>query len=219
MFYTNDDDRLLVLSINNAISSGYEEDSIKNSNFATGSNSSMAAYWPWITYQGPDNSLFEVQNALVEDDLRPSTTWDARKLNIVAAKASRLALVPLSSNFSVIATKEAYGIIYQAANNSLMVATPGNSLDELAANCALSWTSGSTAPTISKSGSFARLLPGSTIRRITTSRRVHPVPRRIIRHQRSSKQCVRLATDTAGFFESRRFGFRHRVSDNGNDTY
>ncbi|KAG7064552.1 hypothetical protein JMJ76_0012315 [Colletotrichum scovillei] len=140
MFYTNDDNRLLGLSINNAISSGYEEDSIKGSMLSTGSNSSVAAYWPWITYQGPDQSLFEVRNSLIGDGFFPASAWDVRKLGIIAAETSQLALFPLSSNFSAIAAHGAYGIIYQASNNSLAIATPGNSF---------------TVPTISKGGSFA----------------------------------------------------------------
>ncbi|KAG7045098.1 hypothetical protein JMJ77_0009186, partial [Colletotrichum scovillei] len=177
MFYTNDDNRLLGLSINNAISSGYEEDSIKGSMLSTGSNSSVAAYWPWITYQGPDQSLFEVRNSLIGDGFFPASAWDVRKLGIIAAETSQLALFPLSSNFSAIAAHGAYGIIYQASNNSLAIATPGNSSSELAANYALAWPSGKsqinmfcdfsnhiwfyylcvgfTVPTISKGGSFA----------------------------------------------------------------
>ncbi|KAK1638640.1 hypothetical protein BDP81DRAFT_404656 [Colletotrichum phormii] len=107
VFYTNDEGRVLGVSINEALSPNYEEDSIKSMVLSS----------------------------------RVNAEWDKKRLNATADSDSRLALVPLSANFSKIAVQGGYGIFYQAGGG-LVASIPDLGSDELAADYADSWPTG-----------------------------------------------------------------------------
>ncbi|KAF9872865.1 hypothetical protein CkaCkLH20_09728 [Colletotrichum karsti] len=172
LFYTNEDNRLIGLSFNDKYSPVYQEDSIKNMLLATGTNSSVSTYWPWATFQGSDGRLWEVRNRLREE-FSPAAEWDAKKLDIIAADASRLALVPLATNFSQIATKGGYGIVYQDENNRLAVFMPDFRLnsDELGTYYAASWPTDFLSVTLPDHGVFAAFSvarPSDSLGRVNT---------------------------------------------------
>ncbi|KAK6206783.1 hypothetical protein QIS74_13271 [Colletotrichum tabaci] len=107
------------------------EDSIKRMVLATGANSSIGAYWPWMTYQGSDGELVGVRNRL-RSEFSPAAEWDAKKLGVKTAKASHVALMPLSASFSKMAVQGGYGIFYQSTDARLVALIPDLASDELA---------------------------------------------------------------------------------------
>ncbi|KAF6799601.1 hypothetical protein CSOJ01_12378, partial [Colletotrichum sojae] len=146
LFYSNDDNRLLGVSINDNLSPSYEEDSIKNMLLTTAKNSSVAAYWPWVIYQGPDGGLVEVRNRL-RAEFSPAAEWDAKKLSTTVADGSSLAVVPVSANFSKLAIQGGYGIFYETLDSRLGAVVPDLNSENLPENYAESWPS--TFPSIS----------------------------------------------------------------------
>ncbi|WYZ34070.1 hypothetical protein EsH8_I_000346 [Colletotrichum jinshuiense] len=170
LFYTNDDNRLLGLSMNDQYSPEYGEDSIKDKQLRSGDNSSVAAYWPWAIYQGSDGVLVEVRN-LLGGAFAPAAQWDAKKLGVKAAGASELALVPLSANFSKIAIQGGYGIFYQAEDDKLVALIPDLGSEELATDYATSWPTDFPSITLPKNGSFAAFSvarPSDSLQRVNT---------------------------------------------------
>ncbi|KAK1498087.1 hypothetical protein CCUS01_12956 [Colletotrichum cuscutae] len=169
VFYTNDDGRVLGVSINDALSSNYEEDSIKNMVLNSRVNSSVAAYWPWVKYQESSGGIVEVRNRL-RTEFSPAAEWDKKRLNISADSDSRLALVPLSTNFSKIAVR-GYGIFYQV-NGALVVLIPDLGSDELATDYADSWPTDFPAVTNMPGGApfaaFSVARSSDTLQRIFT---------------------------------------------------
>ncbi|KAK1705148.1 hypothetical protein BDP67DRAFT_416946, partial [Colletotrichum lupini] len=170
VFYTNDDGRVLGVSINDALSSNYEEDSIKNMVLNSRVNSSVAAYWPWVEYQESSGEIVEVRNRL-RTEFSPAAEWDKKRLNISADSDSRLALVPLSTNFSKIAVQGGYGIFYQV-NAALVALIPDLGSDELATDYADSWPTDFPAVTNMPGGApfaaFSVARSSDTLQRIFT---------------------------------------------------
>ncbi|KAK0376888.1 hypothetical protein CLIM01_05734 [Colletotrichum limetticola] len=170
VFYTNDDGRVLGVSINDALSSNYEEDSIKNMVLNSRVNSSVAAYWPWVIYQESSGGIVEVRNRL-RTEFSPAAEWDKKRLNISADSDSRLALVPLSTNFSKIAVQGGYGIFYQV-NGALVALIPDLGSDELATDYADSWPTDFPAVTNMPGGApfaaFSVARSSDTLQRIFT---------------------------------------------------
>lgn len=107
---------------------------------STAQNSSVAAYWPWVIYQGPDGLLVEVRNRL-RAEFSPAAEWDAKKLSTAAADGSSLAVVPLSANFSKLAIQGGYGIFYETLNGRLGAVVPDLNSEKLPENYAESWPS------------------------------------------------------------------------------
>ncbi|KAL2881493.1 hypothetical protein SGCOL_003059 [Colletotrichum sp. CLE4] len=140
VFYTNDEGRVLGVSINDALSPNSEEDSIKSMVLSSRVNGSVAAYWPWVLYQESTGGIVEVRNRL-RSEFAPAAEWDKKRLNATADSDSRLALVPLSANFSKIAVQGGYGIFYQTSG-SLVALIPDLGSDLLAADYADSWPTG-----------------------------------------------------------------------------
>lgn len=170
VFYTNDDGRVLGVSINDALSPNYEEDSIKNMVLNSRVNSSVAAYWPWVMYQESSGGIVEVRNRL-RTEFSPAAEWDKKRLNVSADSDSRLALVPLSTNFSKIAVQGGYGIFYQV-NGALVALIPDLGSDELATDYADSWPTGFPAVTNMPGGApfaaFSVARSSDTLQRVFT---------------------------------------------------
>ncbi|KXH32347.1 hypothetical protein CSIM01_05769 [Colletotrichum simmondsii] len=170
VFYTNDDGRVLGVSINDALSPNYEEDSIKNMVLNSRVNSSVAAYWPWVIYQESSGGIVEVRNRL-RAEFSPAAEWDKKRLNISADSDSRLALVPLSANFSKIAVQGGYGIFYQV-NGALVALIPDLGSDELTTDYADSWPTDFPAVTNMPGGApfaaFSVARSSDTLQRVFT---------------------------------------------------
>ncbi|KAL0939748.1 uncharacterized protein CTRU02_206358 [Colletotrichum truncatum] len=166
LFYTSDKNRLLGVSINEKLITSYEENNIKNIAFATGVNSSISAYWPWITFQKPSGELVEVRNRLGAK-LSPEKNWNWIDLGIQAANASRLALVPLSTNFSKIADAGGYGIIYQSTDGRLATTVPRLEL-AIAGEYASSWPTTITLPEHAVFAAFSVARPSDPLQRVNT---------------------------------------------------
>ncbi|KAJ0311021.1 hypothetical protein COL516b_001723 [Colletotrichum fioriniae] len=167
VFYTNDDGRVLGVSINDALSPNYEEDSIKNMVLNSRVNSSVAAYWPWVMYQESSGGIVEVRNRL-RTEFSPAAEWDKKRLNVSADSDSRLALVPLSTNFSKIAVQGGYGIFYQV-NGALVALIPDLGSDELATDYADSWpTAVTNMPGGAPFAAFSVARSSDTLQRVFT---------------------------------------------------
>ena len=91
----------------------------------------MAAYWPWIYYQAPTGALARVRNQVLSD-FRAGSVWDANQVEprTVMASGSRLAVVPLTANFSSMAVRGGHGVFYQDANERLAVIVPERDADD-----------------------------------------------------------------------------------------
>ncbi|KAK3389308.1 hypothetical protein B0H63DRAFT_463366 [Podospora didyma] len=106
-------------------SSPFLSPTIETQSLSIATGGSVAAYWPWVVYQGPDGSLFELYNAQQVPAHSPTDTWSPRPLNISAKPGTRLALAPLFSTLNIDRTSKAgYALIYQATDGHLMVDVP-----------------------------------------------------------------------------------------------
>ncbi|KAK2014367.1 hypothetical protein LZ32DRAFT_627564 [Colletotrichum eremochloae] len=170
LFYTNAENKFLGISMNDLFSPWYKEDSVKTMTLKTGVNSSAAAYWPWSIYQAADGQLIEVRNQLLGGDFAPAAQWDAKRLRVRAANASRLALVPASANFSRIAIQGGYGIFYQATDSRLVALIP-DLADNVPNDYITSWPTDFPSITLPERGAFAAFSvarPSDSLQRVDT---------------------------------------------------
>ncbi|KAK4098890.1 hypothetical protein N658DRAFT_430994 [Parathielavia hyrcaniae] len=123
LFYTDFQTRLLGIAINAQAQPNISDDSVNKKTISTGRNSSLTAYWPWAMYQSGAGTLFHVRN-LLSGSFEPSdSSWDNNETNTTALDGSRLAVVPTSTDFALIAVKAGYAVFYQhPASRRLAVA-------------------------------------------------------------------------------------------------
>lgn len=121
------------------------EDSIYEAALTAGFGSALAFYWPYmvrlassgtitVTKQDPD---WRTSGAL-----GPTGAWYTQSLDTTAGTNSRLALVPLSINYSQIVTAGGYGVIYQDLNGNLATLQPDRALAVANDTLVDSWPSG-----------------------------------------------------------------------------
>ncbi|KAK1590168.1 uncharacterized protein LY79DRAFT_670096 [Colletotrichum navitas] len=154
LFYTNAQMQLLGISMNDLYNPTVQDDSIKSMTLRTGVDSSVASNWPWSIYQAADGYLVEVRKRLIGGTFRPAAEWDAKRLRVQAVNASRLALVPTSTNFSRIAIQGGYGIFYQSANSSLVALIP-DLANNVPADYVTPWPTDFPSITLPQRGTFA----------------------------------------------------------------
>ncbi|KAK3681572.1 hypothetical protein B0T22DRAFT_298541 [Podospora appendiculata] len=171
LFYNGPSTRVLGVNMNTVYTPELNTDSINDMQVFSGLNSSLAAYWPWWIYQSPDGKLVHIRNGLV-DNFGPSATWSINTLNVTGLAATRLAIVPLSTNFSKIAVKGGYAVFYQDTNNRLAVSITDINSPELAPDYALSWPTNDfpsiTLPKYSPIAAFSTARPSDKSERVNT---------------------------------------------------
>lgn len=113
LFYIGGKTRLLGVSFNEQHSPSTFESSVKEKEVFTRLNSSLTAYWPWTIYQNSEGMLYHVRNRLDGLSWSPTEVWDNNPTNVTALPASRLAVVPTSTNFTLLAVKAGYAVFYQ----------------------------------------------------------------------------------------------------------
>jgi len=120
LFYTGGDVRLLGTNMNDQSDPRVVEDSINNAAYTTDRESSLAAYWPWLVCQSPNGGLVHVRNN-PPANLNPASTWGSADIGVTALAGTKLAMVPLSTNYTNIAGKGGYGVFYQGTDSRLSV--------------------------------------------------------------------------------------------------
>ncbi|KAK0627963.1 hypothetical protein B0T14DRAFT_493953 [Immersiella caudata] len=120
LFYGGQSNRLLGTSLNDQVIPSVSDDSVNGVQITTGTNSSLASYWPLIIFQDSAGSLWYVRNRLLSD-WSPTSDWDVTKTKFTAMTASKLALVPMSTNFTRTAATVGSAIFYQAVDGKLAV--------------------------------------------------------------------------------------------------
>lgn len=146
LFYAGFKTRLLGVNFNDQSTPPVGDDSVNKALISPGANSSLAAYWPWTLYQDGSGVLFHVRNLLGGNFGPSGTTWDNNKLNVTALASSRLAVVPMSANFSRVAVKGGYAVFYQLPDGHLAVSVTDLTSPELDQAYPLSWPA--TLPSI-----------------------------------------------------------------------
>jgi hypothetical protein len=96
-------------------------DSIDGVGWSTGSESALAAYWPWLVHQDATGALVHIRNN-PPANLEPGAAWGAAGINVTALLGTRLAMVPASANFTRIAGWGGYAVFYQGRDSRLSVA-------------------------------------------------------------------------------------------------
>ena len=110
------------------------DDSIVNQGYYTGFNSSIVTYWPRIITQNPDGNLQET-----------SFNWQVRNLNVTALKATRLAIVPMSTNYTKTKVKGGYAVFYQQEDGRLEVSITDLYSKDLPPDYVISWPTAGTS--------------------------------------------------------------------------
>jgi len=136
LFYTGGDVRLLGTNMNDRSDPRIIEDSINNVGYTTSRESSLAAYWPWLVSQNANGGLVHVRNN-PPANLEPAAAWGAADINITALGGTKLAMVPVSTNYTRIASRGGYGVFYQGTDSRLSVAI--THLSELNSTYVQSW--------------------------------------------------------------------------------
>ncbi|KAK4448745.1 hypothetical protein QBC34DRAFT_102424 [Podospora aff. communis PSN243] len=170
LFYTGENSRLLGCNINSAKTPPVGEDSVNAMDITTGTNSSLAAYWPWTIYQDSELGLHHVRNQLLSG-WSPASAWDNNKINVAAIAGSKLAIVPMSSNFSRIALKGGYAVFYQARDGHLAVHVTDLDSPELDPTYPLSWPTAIPSillPPLSPIAAFSVARPQDKQQRVDT---------------------------------------------------
>lgn len=140
LFYTGVSNRFLGTTFNSQLTPNTSESSANQLQIYTGRDSALAAYWPWTLYQDLGGVLYHVRNRLLSDFSPSVTDWDNNRLNTTALSGSRLAVVPMSANFSRIALKGGYAVFYQdPSSQKLAVAVTDLDSPQLAKDYPLSW--------------------------------------------------------------------------------
>ena len=143
--YNGQKSRLLSTSFNDASTPNVAEDSVNNMEIYTGLNSSFAQYWPWTMYQDTAAGLHHVRNRLLAG-FSPASEWDDNRINVTALAGSKLAIVPMSANFSRIALKGGYAVFYQGIDSRLAVTVTDLNSPELDSTYPLSWPTSESRP-------------------------------------------------------------------------
>ncbi|GAB1316890.1 Fucose-specific lectin [Madurella fahalii] len=170
LLYIGGRTRLNGTNFNSQNTPPYAEDSINDRQVFTGLNSSVTAYWPWAIYQDSAGELLHVRNQLLSN-WSPTSTWDVSRINITARTASRLAIVPMSTNFTRIAVKGGYAIFYQAPDETLAVSITDLNSPQLDPDYPLSWQTelpGITLPRAGPFSAFSVARPSDPLQRVNT---------------------------------------------------
>ena len=136
LFYTGGDLRLLGTNMNDRSDPRIVEDSINSAAYTTSRESSLAAYWPWLVCQSVSGGLVHVRNN-PPANLDPGAAWGAADINITALGGTKLAMVPVSTNYTRIASRGGYAVFYQGIDSRLSVAI--THLSELDSTYVQSW--------------------------------------------------------------------------------
>ncbi|KAK4237605.1 hypothetical protein C8A03DRAFT_34407 [Achaetomium macrosporum] len=172
LFYSGFKTRLLGVNFNEQFTPPVSESSVNSRQIFTILDGALAAYWPWTLYQDSAGSLFHVRNLLGGSFAPSDTTWDDNPTNVTALPASRLAVVPLSANFSRIAVKGGYAVFYQAPDARLAVNITDLYSPELAEDYPLSWPPTAlpaiTLPRLAPMAGFSVARAGDPLRRVDT---------------------------------------------------
>lgn len=142
LFYTGPSNRLLGTNFNDQSTPSVGEDSINQVEITMGTNSSLTSYWPWTIYQNSAGGLIHVRNGVLGPQKSPTGTWSVVATNVTATAGSKLAMVPVSTNFSAIAEKAGYAVFYQTLDGKLGVNIPDLNSPQRAANYSQSWPTG-----------------------------------------------------------------------------
>ena len=125
LFYTGARSRFYGGNINDRYTPPTNADSVNRLKLSTGPNSSVAAYWPWIVFQSSDGSGDMVRlRSRLHPGLAPAAEWDQTDISIQAMVGSKLAAVPLSSNYSRSSQRGGLAIFYQNSDDKLAVVVP-----------------------------------------------------------------------------------------------
>ena len=136
LFYTGGDVRLLGTNMNDQSDPSIVEDSINMAGYITNRESSLAAYWPWLVCQSANGGLVHVRNN-PPANLDPGPVWGSADINITALGGTKLAMVPVSTNYTRIAAMGGYAVFYQGTDSRLLVAI--THLSELNSTYVQSW--------------------------------------------------------------------------------
>ena len=171
LFYAGFNTRLLAVNFNEASVPNTTDDSANQVNINTSLDGGLTAYWPWTLYQDATGVLYHLRNQMLSL-WNPSTTWDNNRLNTTALTASRMAVVPMSSNFTRIALKGGYAVFYQAPNAKLAVAITDLDSPQLARDYPLSWPPTAlpdiTLPKLAPMAAFSVARPADAFQRVDT---------------------------------------------------
>ncbi len=172
IFYAGFNTRLLAVAFNEASVPNTTDETVNQVNINTGLDSGLTAYWPWTIYQDATGVLYHVRNQLLSLWNPSTTAWDNNRLNTTVLPASRLAVVPMSSNFTRIAVKGGYAVFYQAANAKLAVAITDLDSPQLASDYPLSWPPTGlpdiTLPKLAPMAAFSVARPDDAFQRVDT---------------------------------------------------
>jgi len=113
-------------------------DSIDGMGWSTGSESALAAYWPWLVYQEATGALAHVRNN-PPASLDPGASWGAAGINVTALLGTKLAMVPASANYTRIAGWGGYAVFYQDRDSRLSVAVTRLTGSDTSLNAPLSF--------------------------------------------------------------------------------
>jgi len=155
----------------NSLTTGLvDEDSVNGRKISTGTNSSLAAYWPWTIYQDTAGELHHVRNKLYAG-WSPNALWDDNKIGVSALAGSKMAIVPMSANFTRIAVKGGYAVFYQAPDGRLSVAITDLNNPGIDPTYPLSWPTtlpSITMPKLSPIAAFSVARPSDAQQRVNT---------------------------------------------------
>ncbi|KAK0652631.1 hypothetical protein B0T16DRAFT_406536 [Cercophora newfieldiana] len=168
LFYTGGEVRLLGTNINDQSDPRIVEDSINNMAYTADRESSLAAYWPWLVCQSPNGGLVHVRNN-PPANLDPSASWGSFDIGVTALAGTKLAMVPLSTNYTKIADKGGYAVFYQGTDSRLSVAI--THLNELNSSYVQSWPTTLPSVTMPKRAAIAAFSvarPADTQQRVDT---------------------------------------------------
>ncbi|KAK0649988.1 hypothetical protein B0T16DRAFT_325410 [Cercophora newfieldiana] len=170
LFYSGKQSQLFGVNFNDVNTPSIGEDSVNTMKISTGINSSLMAYWPWLIYADSSGTLHHVCNRL-RAGFSPASEWDNNNINATAMMGSKLAIVPMSSNFSRIALKGGYGVFYQGLDGRLTVQVTDLESPEIDPSYPLSWPTALpsiTTPQRSPLAAFSVARPSDALQRVNT---------------------------------------------------
>lgn len=86
--------------------------------------SNLAAYWPYNIYQDAAGKLHNLYNRIGGNLAPNGNEWKTEPLNITALAGSHLAIVPTSTNLSMISAPAGYTVFHQTPENKLTMTIP-----------------------------------------------------------------------------------------------
>ncbi|KFA55615.1 hypothetical protein S40293_11436 [Stachybotrys chartarum IBT 40293] len=111
-FFVNETSRINGVNYNAGNSAaGFRDDSINQERFNALGGSNLAAYWPYILYQRQDSGLDLI--------LHTGVAWQGYNTGLEALAGSKLAIVPVSRNATLIRVSGWWGVLYQAEDGRL----------------------------------------------------------------------------------------------------